>query len=205
MTRAAKGGAMSSEYHENMGEMKRAAVLIPFVREKDGPAVLLEVRSMNVWQPGEICFPGGHVEEGESAVETAVRETCEELGIPASPIRVRREMEPERHIRDMLVYPVLADIDPFKPERLKLPEEEVGGVFTLPLSWLLDHEPAVYEWTDPEDEALPEKLRGYLKNYPPKSGKRTTRYWEYEGHGIWGFTARLLVKLRDMLREETGE
>jgi 8-oxo-dGTP pyrophosphatase MutT (NUDIX family) len=42
-----------------------AAILIPIVRETDGPALLMEVRSLNVWQPGEICFPGGHIEAGE--------------------------------------------------------------------------------------------------------------------------------------------
>lgn len=197
---------MDHSEHKDILRGKTAAVLIPIVREKEGPAVLLEVRSLNVWQPGEVCFPGGHVEEGETPVRTALRETQEELGIPASSVRVLKEPEPERHIENMLVYPVLAEIDPFDPESLTLLGEEVSGVFTLPLGWLLSHEPALYEWTDPEDAALPEKLRGYLKNYPKRIGvKRTTRYWEYEEHGIWGFTARLLVKLRDMLREEAGE
>ena len=180
---------------------RRAAVLIPIVREKEGPAILLEVRSTNVWQPGEVCFPGGHVEEGENGVETAIRETYEELGIPASSVRVRKEMEPERHIRDMLVYPVLADIDPFEPDRLKLLAEEVAEVFTLPVDWLLAHEPTVYEIDDPASEELPLKLRQYLKNYENRK-KRRTNYWEYGTYGIWGFTARLLVRIREMLRDE---
>ncbi|MBQ6292951.1 MAG: CoA pyrophosphatase [Lachnospiraceae bacterium] len=191
---------MHSENNENLP--RRAAVLIPIVREKDGPAILLEVRSMNVWQPGEVCFPGGHIEEGESGVEAAIRETYEELGIPASSVRVRKEMEPERHIRDMLVYPVLADIDPFEPDSLKLRKEEVAGVFTLPLAWLMAHPPTVFEIGGPADEDLPLKLRQYLKNYENRK-KRTTFYWEYGPYGIWGFTARLLVRIREMLREET--
>jgi 8-oxo-dGTP pyrophosphatase MutT (NUDIX family) len=54
------------------------AVLIPFVTTEEGKALLLEVRSQLVKQPGEICFPGGRVEAGETPVETAVRETCED-------------------------------------------------------------------------------------------------------------------------------
>ena len=62
---------MSAEY----------AILIPWVATGEGDALLLEVRSQLVRQPGEVCFPGGRAEPGESAVEAAVRETCEELGI----------------------------------------------------------------------------------------------------------------------------
>lgn len=56
------------------------SVLMPFVTTENGDALLLEIRSDNVKQPGEICFPGGRIESGETPAETAVRETCEELG-----------------------------------------------------------------------------------------------------------------------------
>ena len=70
------------------------AVLIPLVETESGNALLLEVRSEKVRQPGEICFPGGRSECGETVVETAVRETCEELGIEPSEIEVISELEP---------------------------------------------------------------------------------------------------------------
>ena len=174
-----------------------AAILIPIVRDKDGPALLMEVRSMNVWQPGEICFPGGHIEAGETCVDTALRETYEELGIRPSSVNVLPGMEPEWHREKMPVYPVLAEIDPFEPERLLLREEEVSEVFTMPIAWLLSHEPAVYDISDPESEKLPVILRKYLRNY--KRGSNTTYYWAYKQYGIWGLTARLLVRFRDML------
>ena len=178
---------------------RRAAVLIPVVREKEGPALLMEVRALNIWQPGEICFPGGHIEAGESSVDTALRETYEELGIPASSVRVLEEMEPELHMAKMLVYPVLAEIDPFEPESLTLLAEEVGEVFTLPFDWLLAHEPAIYGISDPDSEALPAILRGYLNNYTRRGTRKTTLYWEYGKYGIWGLTARLLNRFRERL------
>ena len=184
---------------------QNAAILIPMVREAEGPAILLEVRSMNVWQPGEICFPGGHIEAGEGSLDAALREIREELGVPASSVRVLKELEPEQHIANKLVYPILAELTPFDRERLVLQTEEVAEVFTLPVSWLLAHEPAVYELSMPESEELPLKLRQYLKNYQLGPGAGTTWYWEYGSHGIWGFTARLLVRLRHHLLEGQSE
>ena len=180
-----------------------AAVLVPLVRGENGPALLMEVRSMNVWQPGEICFPGGHIEEGETAAETAVRETEEELGIPASSVRVLKELAPELHREGrMRVYPVLAEIEGFDPGRLTLRREEVAEVFALPLSRLLAQDPEIYDMSDPESPDMPEKLKNYLAHYPPIPKNRTTPYWEYGPYGIWGLTARILVKVRDHFRKE---
>ena len=174
-----------------------AAILIPIVRDKDEPALLMEVRSLKVRQPGEVCFPGGHIEEGETCMDAALRETYEELGIRPSSVNVLPGMEPEWHREKKYVYPVLAEIDPFEPERLLLRQEEVGEVFTMPFSWLLSHEPAVYDISDPESEKLPVILRQYLRNY--QRGPNTTYYWAYERYGIWGLTAMFLVRFRDML------
>ena len=58
-----------------------AAVLVPLVQLSSGPALLYEVRSGSVHQPGEICFPGGRVEPGENPVDTALRETYEEMAL----------------------------------------------------------------------------------------------------------------------------
>ena len=57
------------------------SVLMPFVTTENGDALLLEIRSDNVKQPGEICFPGGEVEKGESFKQCAIRETFEETGL----------------------------------------------------------------------------------------------------------------------------
>ena len=157
----------------------------------------MEVRSLNVLQPGEVCFPGGHIEAGENCIDAALRETYEELGILPSSVNVLQRMEPEWHKEKMFVYPVLAEIDPFEPEHLLLRQEEVSEVFTMPIAWLLSHEPAVYDISDPESEKLPVILRKYLRNY--KRGNNTTFYWAYEQYGIWGLTVRFLVRFRDIL------
>ena len=187
---------------EKDGRTPSAAILIPIIRDKDGPALLMEVRSLNVWQPGEICFPGGHIEAGENCIDSALRETYEELGIPTSSVRVLRRMEPEWHLEKMFVYPVVAEIDPFEPERLVLRQEEVSEVFTMPFSWLLSHEPDVFDISDPESKKLPVILRQYLRNYNRKIN--TTYYWAFEQYGIWGLTARFLVRFKDAFSANQG-
>ena len=71
------------------GKHKYFSVLVPLV-EKDGQLHLLyELRAAHMKrQPGEVCFPGGKVEPGESLQQCAVRETVEELGILESDIEV---------------------------------------------------------------------------------------------------------------------
>ena len=67
------------------------AVLIPLMEKEDGFHVLLEKRGALVPQPGEISFPGGRMEEfDQGAAETAVRETCEELGVEQKAIKAGR-------------------------------------------------------------------------------------------------------------------
>ena len=49
---------------------------------------ILTKRAAGVNQPGDVCFPGGHREQGETLVETALRETEEEIGISQKDIRL---------------------------------------------------------------------------------------------------------------------
>ena len=195
------------------------AVLVPFVTTEEGKALLLEVRSQLVKQPGEICFPGGRIESGETPVETAVRETCEELGLKPEDIEVISEPEIETELMadGRRVFSVKAEIrnlhstDSEEPEDscgrpaaslsgtlktgLKLNESEVADVFLLPVSWIEGHAPEYYVLSEAADEELPEILRGYLANYGEFRRRGETYYWEYEGRGIWGLTARIINRI----------
>ena len=63
-----------------LGIEKDFSVLLPLIKVKDELHILYEVRSKNLdTQPGEISFPGGMVENGETYKDAAVRETIEEL------------------------------------------------------------------------------------------------------------------------------
>ena len=186
--------------------MSKYAVLIPRVKTESGDALLLEVRSQKVKQPGEVCFPGGRVEPGETTAEAAVRETCEELGITAESIADVTELEPLVMGDGRAVYPVSARLkiasrcqvragaSNFSPVGLKLSEDEVAEVFLLPLEWLAEHGLEHFDLSLTSDEELPEQLLAYLERYGDYRHRGQTDWLEYEGHGIWGLTARIIRK-----------
>ena len=149
-----------------------AAVLVPLVRLSSGPALLYEVRSGSVHQPGEICFPGGRVEPGENPVDTAL----------AGGRRVQ---------------PVVGTLPAEALQEICPADAEVASFFTVPLAWLRAH-PARWYSHVPGAPApdTPPILQGFFQHYD-----RTlrTRYWEYDSHGIWGLTARITQSLLDTL------
>ena len=171
------------------------AILVPLVETGSGDALLLEVRSQLVKQPGEVCFPGGRAEAGETAVEAAVRETCEELGIEPGAIELLSELPPLIMGDGRKVCPVSARLHIDGIDGLRVSEDEVAEVFLLPVSWLKENPPAHYDLASTEDGELPQKLLGYLAHYGGYRKTGQTDYYEYEGHGIWGMTARIIKSL----------
>lgn len=178
--------------------MAEYAVLIPWVTTEDGDCILLEVRSDKVKQPGEVCFPGGRNEPGETIGETAVRETCEELGIRPEEIEVIAAPQMEVMADNRRVWSLEAKLHIEGIERLVLSEDEVADVFLLPAGWLNSCPPDHYDLSTTEDDELPDKLREYLSRYGEFRRIGSTDYWEYEGHGIWGLTARIIKNIINM-------
>ena len=73
-----------------LGARHSYAVLCPLVERPDGLHLLFEVRSAALHrQPGEVCFPGGRMEAGETAEACALRETWEETGLTLTDYRYR--------------------------------------------------------------------------------------------------------------------
>ncbi len=164
-----------------------------------GDALVMEVRARTLrHQPGEICFPGGRMEPGESAAECALRETREELGLDPARIEVLGGLEFLVSIAGRVVYPVLARTDRAALEGISPSPREVDEVFLLPLDWLRAHPPCDYRYWqvyDAPESELPE-LRRSLASY-----RREVRghCWDYEGRLIWGMTARVLERLLERL------
>ena len=171
------------------------AILVPLVETDTGDALLMEVRSQLVKQPGEVCFPGGRAELGESVIEAAIRETCEELGIGPDDIEGISELEPLIMGDGREIYPVSAKVHIKDIESLAFSEDEVTEVFLLPIKWLQENPPAHYDLAATTDDELPEKLLDYLNHYGEYRKTGHTDYLEYDGHGIWGLTARIIKNL----------
>ena len=94
-------------------DSKRAyAVLVPLVEQNGELCLLYEVRARTLRrQPGEVCFPGGLMEKGESPEDCALRETWEELAIPDRCVRLLGRLDFIAHRANFLMQPVLGVVD----------------------------------------------------------------------------------------------
>lgn len=158
--------------------------------------ILLEVRSQEVRQPGEICFPGGHVEPGESMKQAAIRETYEELGIRVPVECIVGTLSADIRKSGRGVQPVVAVLQKKTPLDIHLQRTEVEAVFGIPVKWLLENPPRFFDADSRNNRDYPIILQNYMSHYPERYA---TLYWEFDGHGIWGLTARILHRFLELL------
>ncbi|MDO4393683.1 MAG: CoA pyrophosphatase [Bacillota bacterium] len=181
------------------------SVLVPLV-EKDGQLNLLyEVRGSKLdRQPGEICFPGGALEEGETIEECAVRETCEELGIQADDIDVVTQLDTVYTYNNFAMYCFLGIIDEEVLGRMHFNDVEVESTFLVPLSYFIENPPRVYTThvKPVVSDDFPYDVVTGGKPYKWRGGKGIVPVYEaYEGHVIWGLTARITRKFAEIIKE----
>ena len=123
------------------GAVGEYAILVPLVQWEGKLCLLFETRAETLvgHQPGEVCFPGGRREAGERPVDTALRETWEEIGIPAEDIDILAPLDVIQDISDRVIYPFLGLVSPAGVARLTASAAEVKNVFFVPLDYLLDY------------------------------------------------------------------
>lgn len=114
-----------------------SAVLLPLIEGPKGWEILFEVRSSALtWQPGDICFPGGHREDMDRNLsDTALRETSEELGIPQNEITLLGPLDYFYGVMGPLIYPYVGILPKDCP--LTIEQDEVAELFTIPVETLL--------------------------------------------------------------------
>lgn len=177
------------------------SVLVPLVEREGGLSLLYEVRAGSLRrQPGEVCFPGGRLEGAESPEECALRETWEELGIPREEIRVFGKSDFLCSHRGFLLQPVLAAVSPAGLAALRPSPAEVAEVFSVPLSFFRRQQPEVYryELVPTRPDQFPYGAVGIPETYRWARGTVEVPVWFWEGHAIWGMTARIV---RDLIKE----
>ena len=185
------------------GKHSYFSVLVPLVEKEDGLHLLFELRAAHMKrQPGEVCFPGGKVEPGESFQECAVRETVEELGIREDDIRIINQMDVMHTYSNFTLFPYLGIIKAEALERLNCNPDEVEEIFTVPVDHLLNNEPFLYKMQiKPQiKEDFPyEKIR-FPKTYKWRVGSNDIPIYEYENRIIWGLTGRVTMNLMQVLK-----
>lgn len=169
-------------YQEAGDSCLRAGVLVLiYPREGNYYLVLTRRTSQMAHHQAQISFPGGHMDEHESAVEGALREAEEELNIVPAEVRVLGGLTP-LYISpsNYCIYPVVAAAER-RPDFRPSPHE-VAEVIEVPLDHLLD-------------------LRNIKKEKWPLRGiEVTVPFYYYRGHKIWGATAMVLAELLDLIK-----
>ncbi|HEV7922101.1 MAG TPA: CoA pyrophosphatase [Thermoanaerobaculia bacterium] len=160
--------------------LKRAAVLIAIVRDQAGWSLLFSRRSDQLQShSGQIAFPGGGVEAGETLEAAVVREAREEVGIPASRVELIGRLDDLITNSGFLVAPFVGVIR----ERIDyvLQESEVVEVFEVPLDALLD-------------PALPQ-----VRYVAFRERRYPAYFYPYDRFEIWGLTGRVLKSFLDLV------
>ena len=160
--------------------LKCAAVLVPLVFFQNEWHVLYTRRTDRVEShKGQVSFPGGACDEGETTPEeTALREADEEIGIAPSDVRVIGRLSRMVTISKYRVTPVVGVIK--FPYAFKTSGAEVARVFTMPLAWLANR-------------------NNYWEFSMPGSDRSVIVYHPFDGELLWGATARMTVNFLKIL------
>ena len=164
----------------NGDHYKPAAVLIPIQEREDGDYLVLTKRAERMrHHSGQVAFPGGRIDAGDgSALEAALRESYEEIGIQPRHVRILGQLDQMTAGYGFLVTPFVGVI-PAACEFVLNPAE-TAAVCSVPIATLI--EPPNYTLDD------------YL------SPKRHPAYHFYvNGWDVWGVTAQMIVQLLEVL------
>jgi 8-oxo-dGTP pyrophosphatase MutT (NUDIX family) len=157
--------------------LRASAVLIPLFYNQGQCHVLFTERSDAVnFHKGQVCFPGGTQESSDSSLlQTALREIEEEISLKAKDVEILGELDDSVTLTsNYVISPFVAFIP--HPYPFKADDREIKEIFSVPLSFLMD-----------------------------EANSRQDSYdYEYEGHIIWGATARILRQFIDLLKSESG-
>ncbi len=161
-------------------ETRPAAVVVPILTAAPEPRLVFTRRTATLSRhAGEISFPGGLADDGESLPAAALREVDEELGVPPADVELIGVLPPvHTHVSSILIVPFVGLLreDPlFAPNAA-----EISDVLEFPLADLV--------------------AAGAEQEWEWEGRRFQTHVYDMSGDVIWGATARILRSLIDLLR-----
>lgn len=203
---------------EIIGKSKyiNCAVLIPLIEIDDDYHLLFQKRASGIRQGGEISFPGGEFNSATDVTleDTAVRETCEELGLTSSQFTIIGKL-------GSLVAPMGLTIDAFAGlisydnyKNMIIDKSEVESVFTIPLEYFMNTEPEIFysrleiHTTGTDEmgnsiELLPVKKLNLPEIYasPWRNGKYRVIVYNTDRDVLWGLTAEIVYEFCNLMKQ----
>ncbi len=166
-------------------EAVNAAVLLLLFEQQGQLHLLLTQRALHLrHHPGQISFPGGKIEAGETACQAALRETAEETGITADSIQLLGTLPTFNTSTGFIVQPCVGYL-PRLPTLILQPNE-VASILRLPLHYALPQTSGKTHW------------------HQLQLQQRTLHFLPFQGRLIWGATAGMLQQLLQQLQQTTA-
>ena len=157
---------------------KDSAVLVALFEDEGQVHVLLTVRSQHLRNhKGEVSFPGGRVDPGETALGAALREAAEEIALDPTSVEIIGALDDVATVGSRSLIHALVGVVPERPTQLRMSPHEVERVLFVPLSELMA------EGVFREERWGVEPLQ------------RSIYFFELADETVWGATARMLVNL----------
>ena len=158
-------------------DARASAVLIPIFNGDSGPELVLTRRSQDLTNhKGEISFPGGRLDGGESALDAALREAHEEIDLDPNHVEVIGQLTPlNTYVSKSHIVPIVGFLKD-KPS-LHACNAEVDRVFTVPVVDLVRMDTyAEEQWGEPPDQF-------------------SLHFFYLDDETIWGATGRMLYQI----------
>lgn len=192
------------DQNKKIEKFSEFSVLIPLIKIDDTLHLLFERRAQSLnSQPGEICFPGGKKEDGETPSYSALRETMEELNILESQIEILNNLGYYFTPFNYKINIFLGHITHKDIHSINYNPSEVDSIFTVPLKALMNQTPQEYTFDvnmNISKDFPYEKIENG-KDYSFKKGSYSVYFYEYNDYVIWGITAQILKVFLDNIKE----
>jgi len=180
-----RSGLLPVDISDGMDELKRkgqrgASVLMPLVMREGWQVILTQRPETMPSHAGQVAFPGGKREVGETALEAAMRETEEEVGLKATDISVIGRLPSFNAVGEYRITPFVGIVNSAAPI---IPDDhEVDDVFETPLAFVMNAQ------NHKARDVFFEGKNHRLYDMPYNSPDGTYR-------NIWGMTAMMMYRL----------